>query len=312
MRSSRASAAAHASESAPDLSTQASPNGRAGSQIAPVAGPSSTLNRHSPQVPAQPIAPQQNQGLPPPPQSTYPQDLFNSQSPAYPTLPTQSTPSAQHDAYARMFGGDSYPSSQHPEGYHIPVTPPHVQPHVPLGYNWQPTPISSPDNNYQPPYPYPLLVASQNVDSTFHHSPAHSQVYVYGSTFPTSPPSMYHYRPASPALSHAHSQFSASSQSQSSSESDSPAPGPVSIRTPFFSPEPLSVLLPTDGDSKFEAASLDIIREQESTNDTEVGLVPLDSLKRFHPYRRDPLDDRVVRPSARDREKWCWCFALYS
>jgi hypothetical protein len=38
--------------------------------------------------------------------------------------------------------------------------------------------------------------------------------------------------------------------------------------------------------------SLDSIREGQI--DPEMGLVPLDSLKRFHPYRRDPTDDRIV------------------
>ncbi len=289
-RSSRANTSTHAPEGTPDLSAQVSSSGKMGSQVAPVADPSSAQNRPTLQVSAQQSTSQQNQGLPPP--SPYPQDLFNAQSPDYPGLPPNPAPPAQHDAYARIYGDSYTPSPQAPEGFHIPPAP-QMQPHVPLGYNWPTVPVSPSDNTCQSPYPYPMLVASQNVDSSFHNSPAHSQVYVYGSTSQASPSSLYHYRTVSPALSHAPSQFSTSSQSQSSSESDSPAPRPVSVRTPFFSPEPLSGQLPNDGETKFEAVSLEGIQEHDGPLD--VGLAPLSKLKRFHPYRRDPLDDLFVQ-----------------
>ncbi|KAH9176796.1 hypothetical protein EDB89DRAFT_103028 [Lactarius sanguifluus] len=290
-RSSRANTTTHAPEGTPDLSAQVSSSGRTGGQIAPVADPSSTQNRPALQVAAQQSTSQQNQGLPPP--SPYPQDLFNAQSPDYPGLPVNPAPPAQHDAYTRIYGDSYTPSPQAPEGFHIPPAP-QMQPHGSLGYNWPAVPVSPSDNTCQSPYPYPMLVASQNMDSTFHSSPAQSQVYVYGSTSQASPSSLYHhYRTVSPALSHAPSQFSTSSQSQSSSESDSPAPRPVSVRTPFFSPEPLPGQLPNDGETKFEAVTLEGIQEHDGPLD--VGLAPLSKLKRFHPYRRDPLDDLFVQ-----------------
>jgi hypothetical protein len=286
-RSSRANtnASTRTSEGTPDLSAQVSSSGKTGSQVAPVADPSSTQNRPTIQVPA--LHPTSQHGLPPP--SPYSQELFHAPSPNYPGLPPNPAPPAQHDAYARLYGDSYTPSPQAPEGFHIPPAP-QVQPHVPLGYNWPAVPMSPSDNS---PYSYPVLVASQNVDSTFPNSPAHSQLYVYGSASQASPSSLYHYRTVSPALSHAPSQFSTSSQSQSSSESDSPAPRPVSVRTPFFSPEPLPGQLPTDGETKFEPVTLEGIQEHDGPLD--VGLAPLSKLKRFHPYRRDPLDDLFVQ-----------------
>ncbi|KAI9507485.1 hypothetical protein F5148DRAFT_111128 [Russula earlei] len=297
-RSSRASAAANATDTAPAVSTPASSSGKGGKQVASVAGPSSSVNC-PPQVTPQPAPPQQNQALP---QSPYPHDLFTAESPTYSGLPTNSAPppppaAQHHDAYTRMYTGGSYAAPQPPEGYR--VTPPHMLPPVsPFGYNWHepPTPVS--DNSCQSPYSYPLFVAPQNGDSTFHHSPTQSQVYLYGSGFQMPPQSLLQYRPVSPALSHAPSQFSVSSQSQSSSESDSPAPGPVSLRTPVFSPERLSVVLPTDGDHKYETVPLHGIREHDGAFDS-VTLASMESLKRFHPYRRDPLDDRVVQRLSR-------------
>jgi hypothetical protein len=295
-RSSRANTSANAPDAAP-LSTSASSSGKPGRQIS-VAGPSSTASRPTPQVATQSAAPQQFQGLPP--QNTYhQQDLFAPQPPTYSGLPTNSAPptAQQHDAYTRIYTGD-YASPQSPENYHVPPSP-HIQsPVSPFGYNWQAPPTSVSDQSCQSPYPYPVLVASQNGDSTFHHSPAQSQLYVYGSGFQTSPQSLLNYRNVSPALSHAPSQFSASSQSQSSSESESPAPGPVSLRTPVFSPDRLSVVLPTDGENKYETVSLQGIREHDGTIDS-MALASLESLKRFHPYRRDPLDDRVVQRLSR-------------
>ncbi|KAF8482570.1 hypothetical protein DFH94DRAFT_690764 [Russula ochroleuca] len=288
-RSSRASAAAHAVDAAAPTSSPASSSSKSGKQIASVAGPSSNANRPPPQVAAQSAAPQQNQGLPP---SAYPQDFFNAKSPTYPGLPTNSvppSPAQQPDAYARIYTGNAYTPPQPPEGYHVPPSP-HVQTHVaPFGYNWASPPTPVTDNACQPGYPYPVLVDSQKGDPAFHHSPVQSpQLYLYGSGFQAS----LHYRTVSPALSHAPSQFSASSQSQSSSESDSPAPGPVPLRTPVFSPDRLSVVLPTDGETKYEIHGL---RDPDSTIDSKVGLVSMESLNRYHPYRREPLDDRVVQ-----------------
>lgn len=288
-RSSRANTSNRPSDGTPDLSSQVSSSGKTGGEISPVAESNPTPNRPTLQIAAQQSTSPLSQGLPP---SPYPQDLFNGQSPNYSGLSPNPAASAQHDAYARLYGDSYTPSPQAPEDFHIPPAP-QVQPHVPLGYNWPAVPMSPSDNTCQSsPYPYPVLVASQNVDSTFHNSPAHhSQVYVYGSTSQASPSSLYHYRTVSPALSHATSQFSNSSHSQSSSESDSPAPRPV--RTPFFSPEPLSGQLSTDVEPKFESVSLEGIPEHDSSMD--VGLAPLSKLKRFHPYRRDPLDDLFVQ-----------------
>lgn len=306
-RSSRANTAANAPDAAPSLSPTASSPGKAGRQIASVAGPSSTASRPPPQAPAQSTAPQQNQSLTPD-TNTYSQpDLFTNQPPYSGLPPNSAAPptTQQHDAYTRIYTGESYNSPQHPENYHVSPSP-HMQSPVSSfgGYNWPAPPPPPPpppfvsDHACQSPYPYPMLVASQNGDSTFHHSPAQSQLYVYGSGFQTSPPSLLHYRTVSPALSHAHSQFSASSQSQSSSESDSPAPGPVALRTPVFSPERLSVVLPTDGDGKYESVPVHGIRDSDGTIDS-MALASLESLKRFHPYRRDPLDDRVVQRLSR-------------
>jgi Gti1/Pac2 family transcription factor len=286
-RSSRANAAAHTSEAAAHPSTQVTSGGKTGSQIAPVAGPSSTVNRPPPPNPAQSATPQQNQGLP---SSAYPQSFFGAHPHSYSGLPT--TPSAPHDAYARMPVGDSHASSHPHEGYHI-SPPSHVQPHMPpLGYNWSTPPVSAPNSTCQSPYPYPVLVASQNGDSMLHHSPAQSQLYVYESGFPTSP-TLYPYRTVSPALSHATSQLSASSQSQSSSESDSPAPGPVSIQTPFFSSEPLPGLLHSE-DTKFDPGPFDSIREGP-VDRGEVCLAPLETLTRYQPFPRYPLDELVMQ-----------------
>ena len=289
-RSSRANAAAHAADASPATPAPASSSGKSGKQIASVAGPSSAVSRTPSQVMTQSVAPQQNRGLPP--TSAYTHELFNPKSPPYSGLPTNSapppTPVQQPDAYARIYTGESYASPQPPEGYHVSPSP-HMQPHVtPFEYNWptQPTPVT--DNGCPPGYPYPGLVDSQKGDSSFQHSPVQSQLYVYGSGFQAS----LQYRTASPALSHAPSQFSASSQSQSSSESDSPAPGPVPLRTPVFSPDRLSVVLPTDGETKYEIHG---IREPDGTIDSKVGLASLESLNRYHPYRREPLDDRVVQ-----------------
>jgi hypothetical protein len=295
-RSSRANTAANAADAAPPLSPTASSGGKAGRQIASVAGPSSTANRPPPQAAAQSAAPPQNQGLPPNAYSQH--DIFTPQPPTYSGLPTNPAPPvAQHDAYTRIYTGDSYASPQPPESYHVSPSPHMQSPVTSFGYNW-PAPMPSvSDHTCQSPYSYPVLVASQNGDSTFHHSSAQSQLYVYGSGFQTSPASLLHYRTVSPALSHAPSQFSASSQSQSSSESDSPAPGPVGLRTPVFSPERLSVVLPTDGESKYEAVSLGI-REPDGTIDS-MALASLESLKRYHPYKRDPLDDRIMQRLSR-------------
>lgn len=288
-RSSRANTSNRTSDGTPDLSAQVGSSGKTGGEVSPVVETSSTPSRPTLQIAAQQSTSPLNQGLPP---SPYPQDLFNGQSPNYSGLsPNPAQSAQQHDAYARLYGDSYTPSPQAPEGFHIPPAP-QVQPHVPLGYNWPAVPMSPPDNTCQSsPYPYPMLVASQNVDSTFHSSPAHSQVYVYGSTSQASPSSLYHYRTVSPALSHAPSQFSTSSQSQSSSESDSPAPRPV--RTPFFSPEPMSGQLSNDVEPKFEPVTLEGIQEHDGGLD--VGLAPLSKLKRFHPYRRDPLDDLFVQ-----------------
>jgi hypothetical protein len=286
-RSSRASAAAHAADATPAISAPARSSSKSGKQIASVAGPSSTANRPPPQVAAQSAAPQQNQGLL---SSAYPQEFFNTKSPAYSGLPTSSAPPppAEQPDYTRIYTGNSYTPPQPPEGYHVSPSP-HMQPHVaPFGYNWPAPPTPVADNTCQSGYPYPVLVDSQKGDSTFHHSPVQSQLYVYGSGFQAS----LQYRTVSPALSHAPSQFSASSQSQSSSESDSPAPGPVPLRTPVFSPDRLSVVLPSDGGTKYEIHG---IREPDGTIDSKVGLVPLESLSRYHPYRREPSDDRVVQ-----------------
>jgi hypothetical protein len=291
-RSSRAAAAAaHAADAPPAIPAPASSSGKSGKQIASVAGPSSTVSRTPPQVVTQSATPQQNQGLPP--TSAYPQELFDPKSPPYSGLPTNSAPPPppvqQPDAYARIYTGESYASPQPPEGYHV-SPPPHMQPHVtPFEYNWPAPPTPVTDNACPPGYPpYPVLVDSQKGESTFQHSPVQSQLYMYGSGFQAS----LQYRNVSPALSHAPSQFSASSQSQSSSESDSPAPGPVTLRTPVFSPDRLSVVLPTDGETKYE---IHRIREPDPTIDSKVGLASLESLNRYHPYRREPLDDRVVQ-----------------
>jgi Gti1/Pac2 family transcription factor len=293
-RSSRAAAAAaaHAADASPATPAPASSSGRPGKQIASVAGPSSTVSRTHPQVMTQSAAPPQNQGLPA--TSAYPQELFNPKSPPYSGLPPNPAPPPpppvqQPDAYARIYTGESYASPQPPEGYHVSPSP-HVQPHVtPFEYNWPAPPTPVTDHACQSGYPYPVVVDSQKGDSTFQHSPVQSpQLYVYGSGFQAS----LQYRTVSPALSHAPSQFSASSQSQSSSESDSPAPGPVALRTPVFSPDRLSVVLPTDGETKYEIHG---IREPDSTIDSKVGLASLESLNRYHPYRREPLDDRVVQ-----------------
>lgn len=289
-RASAAAAAAHAADAPPAIPAPASSSGRSGKQIASVAGPSSTVSLTPPQVMTQSAAPQQNQGLPP--TSAYPQELFNPKSPPYSGLPTNSAPPPpsvqQPDAYARIYTGESYASPQPPEGYHVSPSP-HIQPHVtPFEYNWPAPPTPVTDNACQSGYPYPVVVGSQRGDSTFQHSPVQSpQLYVYGSGFQAS----LQYRTVSPALSHAPSQFSASSQSQSSSESDSPAPGPVPLRTSVFSPDRLSVVLPADGETKYEIHG---IREPDGTIDSKVGLASLESLNRYHPYRREPLDDRVV------------------
>lgn len=282
-RSSRASAAAHSADATPARSSS-----KSGKQIASVAGPSSTANRPPPQVASQSAAPQQDQGLP---SSTYSQEFFNTKALAYSGLPTDSAhppPTEQPDAYTRVYTGDPYTSPQPPEGYHVSPSPHMQSPVAPFGYNWPAPPTPAVDSACQSGYPYPVLVDSQKGDSSFHHSPVQSQLYVYGSGFHAS----LQYRNVSPALSHAPSQFSASSQSQSSSESDSPAPGPVPLRTPVFSPDRLSVVLPADGGTKYEIHG---IREPDGTIDSKVGLVPLESLNRFHPYRREPSDDRVVQ-----------------
>ena len=289
-RSSRANATAHAADASPAVPVSASSSAKSGKQIASVAGPSSTVGRTPPQIVTQSAAPQQNQALPP--SNAYPQELFNPKSP-YPGLPTNSAPPPppvqQPDAYAHIYTGESYASPQPPEGYHVPPSP-HIQPHVtPFEYNWPAPPTPVTDSACPPGYPYPVLVDSQKGDSRFHHSPVQSQLYVYEPGFQAS---LQQYRTVSPALSHAPSQFSASSQSQSSSESDSPAPGPVPLRTPVFSPDRLSVVLPTDGESKYEIHG---IRESDGTIDSKMGLASLESLNRYHPYRREPLDDRVVQ-----------------
>lgn len=289
-RSSRANATAHAADASPAISAPASSSAKSGKQIASVAGPSSTVSRTPPQVVTQSATPQQNQGLSP--TRAFSQELFNPKSPPYSGLPTNSAPPPppplqQPDAYARIYTGESYASPQPPEGYHVSPSQ-HMQPHMPFEYNWPAPPTPVTDNTYPPGYPYPVLVDSPKADSTFQHSPVQSRLYVYGSGFQAS----LQYRTASPALSHAPSQFSASSQSQSSSESDSPAPGPVPLRTPVFSPDRLSVVLPTDGESKYEIHG---IREPDGTIDSKVGLVSMESLNRYHPYRREPLDDRVVQ-----------------
>jgi len=56
------------------------------------------------------------------------------------------------------------------------------------------------------------------------------------------------------------------------------------------------VVLPTEGDhNKYEEIPLHHgMREHDGTIDS-VTLASMESLKRFHPYRRDPLDDRVVQ-----------------
>jgi Gti1/Pac2 family transcription factor len=292
-RSSRvANAAAQAAGASPTISAPASSSGKSGKQIASVAGPSSTVSRTPPQVATQSAVPQPNQGLPPP--GAYPQELFNPKSPPYSGLPTNSAPppppAQQPDAYARIYTGESYASPQQPEGYHVSPSP-HMQPHVtPFEYNWPAPATPVTDNACTSGYPYPVLVDSQKGDSTFQqHSPVQSQLHVYRSRFQAS---LYAYRAVSPALSHAPSQFSVSSQSQSSSESDSPAPVPVPLRTPVFSPEQLSVVLPTDGETKYEIHG---IREPDGTMDSKVGLASMESLNRYHPYRREPLDDRVVQ-----------------
>jgi len=291
-RSSRAAhVAAQAADASPAISAPASSSGKSGKQIASIAGPSSTVSRTPPQVATQSTAPQQNQGLPPP--SVYPQEFFDPKSPPYSGLPTNSAPPPppvqQPDAYARIYTGESYASPQ-PEGYHVSPSP-HMQPHVtPFEYNWPAPATPVTDNACTSGYPYPVLVDSQKGDSTFQqHSPVPSQLHVYRSRFQAS---LYSYRAVSPALSHAPSQFSASSQSQSSSESDSPAPVPVPLRTPVFSPEQLSVVLPTDGETKYEIHG---IREPDGTMDSKVGLASMESLNRYHPYRREPVDDRVVQ-----------------
>ncbi len=295
-RSSRANAAAHAGDASPTISAPASSSGKSGKQIASVAGPSSTVSRTPPQVASQSDAPQQNQGLPPP--SAYPQELFNPKSPSYSGLPTNPAPPAppppaqQPDAYARIYTGEPYASPQPPDGYHVSPSS-HMKPHVtPFEYNWPAPPTPVTDNACPTGYPYPVPVDSQNEDPTFQHSPVQSQLYVYGSGFRAS----LHYGTVSPALSHAPSQFSASSQSQSSSESDSPAPGPIPLRTPVFSPDRLSVVLPTDGETKYDIYG---IREPDGTIESKVGLAPMESLNRFHPYRREPSDDRVVQRLSR-------------
>ena len=291
-RSSRATAAAaaHAADAPPAIPAPASSSGRSGKQIASVAGPSSTVSRTPPQVVTQSAGPQQNQSLPP--TSPYPQELFNPKPPLYSGLPTNPAPPPppvqQPDVYARIYTGESYASPQPPEGYHVSPSP-HMQPHVtPFEYNWPAPPTPVTDNAYPSGYPYPVPFDSQKEDPTFQHSPVQSQLYVYGSGFQAS----LQYRTVSPALSHAPSQFSASSQSQSSSESDSPAPGPVPLRMPVFSPDRLSVVLPTDGETKYEIHG---IRESDGTIDSKVGLASLESLNRYHPYRREPLDDRAVQ-----------------
>ena len=293
-RSSRANGAAHAADASPAAPAPASSSGKSGKQIASVAGPSSTVTRTPPQVMTQSAAPQQNQALPP--TSPYPHELFDTKSPPYSGLPTNSAPPPpppppvqQPDAYARLYTGESYASPQPPEGYHVSPSP-HMQPHVtPFEYNWPAPPTPVTDNACPPGYPYPVVVDSQKGDSAFQHSPVQSQLYVYEPGFQAS----LQYRTVSPALSHAPSQFSASSQSQSSSESDSPAPGPVPLRTPVFSPDRLSVVLPTDGETKYEIHG---IRESaDGTIDSKMGLASLESLNRYHPYRREPLDDRVVQ-----------------
>ena len=288
-RSSRANAAAHSADASPAVPAPASSSGKSGKQIASVAGPSSTVSRTPPQIVTQSAPPQQNQA--PPPTSAYPQELFNPKPPPYSGLPTNPAPAPppvqQPDAYARIYTGESYASPQPPEGYHVSPSP-HMQPHVtPFEYNWPAPPTPVTDNACQPGFPYPVIVDSQKGDSTFQHSPVQSQLYVYEPGFQASL-----YRTVSPALSHAPSQFSASSQSQSSSESDSPAPGPVPLRTPVFSPDRLSVVLPTDGETKYEIHG---IRESDSSIDSKMGLASLESLNRYHPYRREPLDDRVVQ-----------------
>ncbi|KAH9979007.1 hypothetical protein BGW80DRAFT_710686 [Lactifluus volemus] len=286
-RSSRASAATHTPEAAANPPSHASTRVKTGGQISPIAGPSSTVNRPPPPVPAQSVTSPQNQGLP---SGAYPQDFFSPQPPSYSGVPPP-TPSTPHDAYTRMYTGDSYNPSQPHEGYHL-SPPSHVQPHVSsLGYDWSAPPVSIPDGtSCQSPYPpYPMLVASQNADTMLHHSP-----YLYGSGFPTSPP-LFFPRAVSPALSHAPSQLSASSQSQSSqssSESDSPAPGPVSIQTPFFSPEPLPIMLHSE-ETKFDTVYLDGIHEGSLGG--KVCLAPLKDLKRHQPFPRNPSDVQVVQ-----------------
>jgi hypothetical protein len=53
------------------------------------------------------------------------------------------------------------------------------------------------------------------------------------------------------------------------------------------------VVLPTDGDTtKYEIQG---IREPDGTIDSKVGLASMESLNRYHPYRREPSDDRVVQ-----------------
>jgi hypothetical protein len=306
-RSSRANAAAHATDTL-TLSAPASSSNKSGNQIACVAGPSSVVSRPALQVTVQSAVPQQNQSVPPSaypqnqgvPPSAYPQDLFNAQPPASAGLPPSlpPPPTQHHDAYTRMYTEDPYASPHPSDGYHLSPSP-HMQTHVAsFGYNWQAPPASVPDHACQSPYPYPVLVP-QNGDSSFHHSPTQSQLYVYGSGYQTSPQLLSHHRPVSPALSLAPSQFSVSSQSQSSSESESPGPGPVSLRPSFFPPDRLSVVLPTDGEPKYETIPLHKIREHDGAIDPEMGLAPLETLKRYHPYKRDPRDDRTLQSLTR-------------
>ncbi|KAA1471811.1 hypothetical protein DENSPDRAFT_136771 [Dentipellis sp. KUC8613] len=278
-KSKRSSGAAAANE--PVASSSKATTSQTPSTSQPVtAGPASGRAFPSPSQPAVQHPEQSNFGFPPPPQnqafgytSIAPAPFVPSQNIAGPSRPRQASPPAaaprsDDPAYASYYAPlqpqpaeypPSYPttSGTYNWAYGVPPQPP--VDHVPRSS--YPAPAFQFPFGYAPYYPPPA------------GTPPPARMYP-----PSSPV------PSSPALSHAPSHSSGSARSAgewcasphmrtssraSSLSSQSPAPVPAPMHT-------ISLEAATDGGE-------------------EPSLAPLHVLKRHHPYRRDPADDRALQ-----------------